>query len=75
MRGNARSAGLRLVGDALGALLVEEHVRMPAADIEVDRKRVAGEHALQPRILRQARIGWRGFGSAKLRAVTSAVRR
>ena len=41
-------AGLRPLGDALGLLLVLEHVRVAATVAIVDRERVAGEHARQP---------------------------
>ena len=43
-------ARLRALGDALGLLLVVEHVGVAAALAEVERERVAGEHALQPRV-------------------------
>ena len=36
--------------DALGGFLIGQHVRVPAAIAVVDRKRIAAEHALHPRV-------------------------
>src|SRR5690606_38668215 len=50
-RGMTMQAGSRLrLAQALGRLLVREHVGMTPAVAVVDRERVAEEHAFQPRI-------------------------
>src|SRR5262245_783019 len=49
-------AGLLELLDTLRERLILEHVRVSALRSEVDRKRVAGPHCLQSRILLEARL-------------------
>ena len=55
-------AGLRALGDALGLLLVQQHVGVAAAVAVVDGEGVAGEHARQPRD--RSRPSRRGIGAS-----------
>jgi hypothetical protein len=51
-------AGLRL-RDALGVLLVDQHVGVAAPVAVVERERVAEEHALEPRVALDLLLGQR----------------